>query len=111
MKTKRAMISFVDRKYEYIAAEATRTLSLQADEVHDDEDHLLVGSRTIRREEGICSVAVDGFISRLSQKDLSGKSLQAVVMWWMTYHRMSDLQLGVLLLQSRNWDFMPPLRC
>ena len=55
------MISFVDRKYEYIVAEATRTLSLQLDTVHDNEDHLLIGSRKIPRDEGICSVAVESF--------------------------------------------------
>jgi signal transduction histidine kinase len=59
------MISLVDQTFEYIVAEATQTLSLQCDTVHDSKDELLAGNRTIRRSEGMCAFAVDKFVTDL----------------------------------------------
>ncbi|KAK5674019.1 hypothetical protein LTS10_013226 [Elasticomyces elasticus] len=42
---RRAMLFFLDRNYAYVLAEATRTLSLQDDSVHEAEDSLWLGRK------------------------------------------------------------------
>jgi hypothetical protein len=44
-----------------VLAEATRTLSLQADHIHEARDELSVGATTFPREYGLCSHVVDLF--------------------------------------------------
>jgi len=56
--TRRAMLFFFDSKYAYVLAEATRTLSLQDDSVHDIEDNLWLGHSVIPRGYSICEETV-----------------------------------------------------
>ena len=44
LNTKRAMMFFFDSSYAYILAEATRSLSLQDDSVHELQDELWLGN-------------------------------------------------------------------
>lgn len=52
--TRRAMLFFFDSANAYVLAEATRTLSLQDDSVHDIEDSLWLGHTIIPRGFSIC---------------------------------------------------------
>ena len=52
--TRRAMMFFFDKHYAYVLAEATRTLSLQNDAVHDIEDELWLGHTVIPRGYSVC---------------------------------------------------------
>lgn len=51
------MISLFDRRHQYVLAEATRTLSLQKDEVHDEKDDLWLGSTSFARCMAPCEFA------------------------------------------------------
>jgi signal transduction histidine kinase len=53
------MISLFDKTNQYIVAEATRTLSLQDDTVHEDGDGLWLGTTVLPRNSGICKLVVD----------------------------------------------------
>ena len=53
------MMFFFDRNYAYILAEATRTLSLQDDAVHDIEDALWLGHTIIPRGFSVCEHTVN----------------------------------------------------
>ncbi|RDW82703.1 hypothetical protein BP6252_03815 [Coleophoma cylindrospora] len=55
LRTRRAMISLIDRNSQFVLAEATQTLSSQSDDVHDEGDSLWMGVRTIPREDSLCS--------------------------------------------------------
>ncbi|KAK3624184.1 hypothetical protein LTR22_024090 [Elasticomyces elasticus] len=55
---RRAMLFFFDRNYAYVLAEATRTLSLQDDSVHEEEDSLWLGHTVIPRGYTICEETV-----------------------------------------------------
>ncbi|KAK4899214.1 hypothetical protein LTR27_003445 [Elasticomyces elasticus] len=55
---RRAMLFFFDRNYAYVLAEATRTLSLQDDSVHEAEDSLWLGHTVIPRGYTICEETV-----------------------------------------------------
>lgn len=63
--TKRVLISLVGLEQQHIIAEATRTLSLQSDKVHNLDDQLWFGCGTFGKELGICSKAVDCFLDKL----------------------------------------------
>lgn len=43
-----------DRQHQYVLAEATRTLSLQQDDLHDEKDELWLGTTTLRRNAAPC---------------------------------------------------------
>lgn len=62
------MISLVGRDVQYTITEATRTLSLQADNVHENDDALWMGCNTIPRGDGLCAHAVDYFTEKLDHK-------------------------------------------
>ncbi|KAI7493856.1 hypothetical protein KC357_g880 [Hortaea werneckii] len=55
---RRAMLFFFDSQYAYVLAEATRTLSLQDDSVHEIEDKLWLGHSIIPRGYSICEETV-----------------------------------------------------
>ncbi|KAK4961075.1 hypothetical protein LTR10_001565 [Elasticomyces elasticus] len=55
---RRAMLFFFDRNYAYVLAEATRTLSLQDDSVHEEDDSLWLGHTVIPRGYTICEETV-----------------------------------------------------
>ncbi|KAI9641275.1 hypothetical protein NHQ30_010076 [Ciborinia camelliae] len=69
LKARRVMISLVDRTHEYILAESTRTLSSQDDDVHDAGDSLLMGVRTIPREESLCAMVISTPRSKSKRND------------------------------------------
>lgn len=54
LNAKRAFISFFDRKYQYVLAEATRTLSLQDGSIHEPGDSLWLGTETVPYHQGLC---------------------------------------------------------
>ncbi|KJX98408.1 sensor histidine kinase/response regulator like protein [Zymoseptoria brevis] len=56
--TKRAMLFFFDEQYAYVLAEATRTLSLQDDSVHEIADDLWLGHTRIPRGYSVCEDTV-----------------------------------------------------
>ncbi|KFY90738.1 hypothetical protein V500_04985, partial [Pseudogymnoascus sp. VKM F-4518 (FW-2643)] len=58
LNTRRALISLIDRTNQYILAEATQTLSLQSDSVHNDQDELWFGCTTLTRSQGLCEEAL-----------------------------------------------------
>jgi signal transduction histidine kinase len=59
LNTRRALISLIDRTNQYILAEATQTLSLQSDSVHNDQDELWFGCTTLPRSQGLCEKALE----------------------------------------------------
>ena len=63
----RAIISLIDSKYQYVLAEATRTLSLQPDSHHGNEGGLWFGGTVIPRRQGICEVLISGNSSDLPE--------------------------------------------
>ncbi|KAK4999033.1 hypothetical protein LTR66_001841 [Elasticomyces elasticus] len=54
LNSRRAMVSLFSKQKQYILAEATRTLSLQEDNIHDHEDGLWLGKSIIDIQGGIC---------------------------------------------------------
>jgi signal transduction histidine kinase len=59
LNTRRALISLIDRTNQYILAEATQTLSLRSDLVHNDQDELWFGCTTLPRSQGLCEKALE----------------------------------------------------
>lgn len=57
LNCRRAIISLLDRRHQYVIAEATRTLSLQNDQIHDDDDGLWLGQVTFDRGNTPCGYA------------------------------------------------------
>lgn len=53
------MLMFFDMEYVYILAEATKTLSLQDDDVHEKEDSLWLGFTIFRRGLSICEHTIN----------------------------------------------------
>lgn len=66
---KRAFISLFDRKNQYILAEATKTISLQSDVVHDEGDALRFGQATVLRGSGVpCEYAYQAEVNYISEE-------------------------------------------
>ncbi|KAF2491923.1 hypothetical protein BU16DRAFT_529329 [Lophium mytilinum] len=59
LNAKRCIISLFNRTQQFVIAEATQTLSLQSDLVHDAGDALWLGTTVLPRESGICQLVVD----------------------------------------------------
>ncbi|KAF2815954.1 uncharacterized protein BDZ99DRAFT_493882 [Mytilinidion resinicola] len=59
LNAKRCIISLFDRTQQFVIAEATQTLSLQSDLVHDAGDALWLGTTVLPKESGICQLVVD----------------------------------------------------
>ena len=57
--TQRCMLFFFDTEYAYVLAEATKTLSLQDDDVHDAEDSLWLGYSAQLRGNSICEHTIN----------------------------------------------------
>lgn len=70
MNTRRALISLIDRTNQYILAEATQTLSLQSDSVHNDQDELWFGCTTLPRSRGLCEKALEMLPSSKPRRSL-----------------------------------------
>lgn len=54
LDVRRTVISLFDRQNQYVLAEATKTLSLQKDDVHDEKDELWLGVTTFPRSAAPC---------------------------------------------------------
>ncbi|KAG9820435.1 hypothetical protein KCU77_g16662, partial [Aureobasidium melanogenum] len=54
---RRTFVSLIDRKYQYVLAEATKTLSLEKNTVDDDKDNLWVGATAFERRATPCEYA------------------------------------------------------
>ncbi|PGH29791.1 hypothetical protein GX50_07462 [[Emmonsia] crescens] len=63
LNARRATISLFDRCYQHILAEATRTLSLQDDTLHEPGDQLWLGCAVLPKENCICK-----YVALLPQK-------------------------------------------
>lgn len=63
LNTQRAMISLFGRDNQYVLAEATRTLSLQNDDDHNQGDALWVGCCQLDYERSFCKYVFDLFTS------------------------------------------------
>ena len=59
LNAKRCMISLFDHSSQHIIAEATRTLSLQSDDIHEPDDELWLGVTDLEKSGGICQFVVD----------------------------------------------------
>lgn len=57
LNVRRAMVSLIDSKHQYILAEATRTLSLVDDTRHAEGDALWLGTTSVSKEDAICECA------------------------------------------------------
>ena len=55
----RCMLTFFDTQYAYVLAEATKTLSLRDDDVHNSEDSLWMGYTTVQRGLSVCEQTID----------------------------------------------------
>jgi signal transduction histidine kinase/GAF domain-containing protein len=77
--TRRALISLIDRTEQHVLAEATQTLSLQSDLVHDDRDELWFGCTTFPRALGLCEEALSAPSSRVSASPSSSLSFVPMV--------------------------------
>lgn len=64
LNVRRAFISLIDDETQYVLAEATRTLSLQDDSVHDEGDGLHFGICTVERRLGTCDLVLDPAVKR-----------------------------------------------
>ncbi|GAB7362459.1 hypothetical protein MBLNU230_g2781t1 [Neophaeotheca triangularis] len=84
LAARRAMLFFFDSNYGYILAEATRSLSLQDDSVHEIEDHLWLGHTIIPRGFSVCEHTINLPSNMGSNRDLS-ESADVV-------HVVNDLQ-------------------
>jgi hypothetical protein len=62
LNAKRGIISLVARDYQYVTAEATKTMSLRSDTIFEGDDGLWKGEAIVKRREAPCSIAVDLFI-------------------------------------------------
>jgi GAF domain-containing protein len=57
LNVRRAMVSLIDSKHQYVLAEATKTLSLVDDTRHADGDALWLGTTSLAREDAVCQCA------------------------------------------------------
>ncbi|CAD0083373.1 unnamed protein product [Aureobasidium vineae] len=70
---KRAFISFFDRDHQYIVAEATKSLSLQTESVHEPGDQIDYGVTMVPKRGSICEHTIN-----LSSNDLNGSKDETV---------------------------------
>ncbi|GAB7340585.1 hypothetical protein MBLNU457_6996t1 [Dothideomycetes sp. NU457] len=59
LNVRRAMVSLIDSKYQYILTEATRTVSLISENTHEDDDELWLGNTILNREDAVCHHCFD----------------------------------------------------
>jgi hypothetical protein len=72
LNVRRAMVSLLDSKHQYVLAEATRTLSLVDDTRHADGDALWLGTTSLAREDAVCQCA---FTRQYTVKDENGQAI------------------------------------
>lgn len=67
LRASRCFISLFDKTQQYILAEATPTLSLQSDLVHDAGDELWFGTAILHRHASPCSVLLEQWVKACSE--------------------------------------------
>jgi hypothetical protein len=72
LNVRRAMVSLIDSKHQYVLAEATKTLSLVDDTRHADGDALWLGTTSLAREDAVCQCA---FTRQYTVNDDAGNSV------------------------------------
>ena len=72
LNVRRAMVSLIDSKHQYVLAEATRTLSLVDDTRHAEGDALWLGTTSLAREDAVCQCA---FTRQYTVKDENGHAV------------------------------------
>jgi hypothetical protein len=72
LNVRRAMVSLIDSKHQYVLAEATRTLSLVDDTRHAEGDALWLGTTSLAREDAVCQCA---FTRQYTVKDEQGNTV------------------------------------
>lgn len=74
LNVRRAMVSLIDSKHQYILAEATRTLSLVDDTRHAEGDALWLGTTSLAREDAVCQCS---FTRQYTVTDEDGHTITA----------------------------------
>ncbi|KAG9668370.1 hypothetical protein KCU99_g8096, partial [Aureobasidium melanogenum] len=74
LNVRRAMVSLIDSKHQYVLAEATRTLSLVDDTRHAENDALWLGTTSLAREDAICHCS---FTRQYTVQDEQGHTITA----------------------------------
>lgn len=74
LNVRRAMVSLIDSKHQYILAEATRTLSLVDDTRHAEGDALWLGTTSLAREDAVCQCS---FTRQYTVTDEDGRTVTA----------------------------------
>lgn len=64
LNAERAFIVVLDRDRQYILAEATKSVNLNDQSVHDPKDNLWIGSTGSRRAWSICQVSIQDSVMR-----------------------------------------------
>ncbi|KAI4743166.1 hypothetical protein E4T50_06447 [Aureobasidium sp. EXF-12298] len=72
LNVRRAMVSLIDSKHQYVLAEATKTLSLVDDTRHAEGDALWLGTTSLAREDAVCQCA---FTRQYTVKDEDGNTV------------------------------------
>ena len=69
LNVRRAMVSLIDTKHQYILTEATRTVSLISEARHEEDDGLWLGNTVLNREDAVCH---NCFTNTYTTKDRNG---------------------------------------
>ncbi|KEQ70661.1 hypothetical protein M436DRAFT_52873 [Aureobasidium namibiae CBS 147.97] len=75
LNVRRAMVSLIDSKHQYVLAEATRTLSLVDDTRHAEGDALWLGTTSLAREDAVCQCA---FTRQYTVEDENGHAVTSI---------------------------------
>lgn len=63
LKGDRAFVSLIDDQFQFIVAEATKSISLVDGLCHDEGDGLCIGTRPLALDAGICAATMPAFIT------------------------------------------------
>ncbi|KAK4977424.1 hypothetical protein LTR66_010712 [Elasticomyces elasticus] len=86
LNARRAFISCFDHRNQYILAEATRTLSLQKDSVHDGDDALWLGATTVPRGNSACEHVAELPLPKINSDTGAFEDLVVTVITDLTQH-------------------------
>ncbi|MCJ1430830.1 hypothetical protein MMC27_000180 [Xylographa pallens] len=87
----RSFISLMDNEHQYILAEATRTVSLTSEDVHDggDDDAVYLGATTLDLLYGVCPSTMRLFTSTDRSLNIDSELVKATE----SYYVMNDLSM------------------
>ncbi|KAE9373800.1 hypothetical protein N431DRAFT_407507 [Stipitochalara longipes BDJ] len=88
LNCQRSFISIITDAEQYLAAEATRTVSLKDEDVHEvDDDAIFLGQCTINFEWGVCPGTIACFTSPDGSLDVNSRYIKAT----RSYYVMNDM--------------------